>query len=71
MYKIHKKYGSFPISKLISPAIDLAEKGFTLSKFQANYFNKNRDKFSKNPETKKIFVKKLCGKKVIFLSKRT
>ena len=63
MYKIHKRYGSFPISKLISPAIDLAEKGFTLSKFQANYFNKNRDKFSKNPETKKIFVKKDMWKK--------
>ncbi len=58
MFKIHKKYGSIPIRKLISPAIDLAEKGFKLSKFQAEYFNKNRDKFSKNPETKKIFVKK-------------
>ena len=63
MYKIHKKYGSFPISKLISPAIDFAEKGFILSKFQAEYFNKNRDKFSKNPETKKIFVKKDMWKK--------
>ena len=58
MYQIHKKYGSVPISKLISPAVELAEKGFRLSKFQANYFNKNKDKFSKNPETKKIFVKK-------------
>jgi gamma-glutamyltranspeptidase/glutathione hydrolase len=57
MFKIHKKYGSLPIKKLISPAIDLAEKGFILSKFQAEYFNSNRDKFSKNPETKKVFVK--------------
>ena len=58
MFKIHKKYGSVPIKKLISPAIDLAEKGFILSKFQAEYFNRNRDKFSKNLETKRIFVKK-------------
>ena len=57
MFKIHKKYGSIPIKKLILPAIHLAEKGFILSKFQAEYFNKNRDKFLKNPETKKIFVK--------------
>jgi gamma-glutamyltranspeptidase/glutathione hydrolase len=63
MYKIHKKYGSLPIKKLISPAIDLAEKGFILSKFQAEYFNDNRDKFSKNPETKKVFVKENLWKK--------
>ena len=63
MFKIHKKYGSIPIRKLIAPAIDLAEKGFTLSKFQAEYFNKNRDKFSKNPEAKKIFVKENLWKK--------
>ena len=63
MFKIHEKYGSLPISKLISPAIDLAEKGFKLSNFQADYFNRNRDKFSKNSETKKIFVKKNLWKK--------
>ena len=63
MFKIHKKYGSVPIKKLISPAIDLAEKGFILSKFQAEYFNSNRDKFSKNPETKKVFVKENLWKK--------
>jgi gamma-glutamyltranspeptidase/glutathione hydrolase len=63
MFKIHKKYGSLPINKLISPAIDLAEKGFILSKFQAEYFNSNRDKFSKNPETKKVFVKKNLWRK--------
>ena len=57
MFKIHSKYGSIPINKLISPAIELAEKGFVLSNFQAEYFNRIRDKFSKNPETKKIFVK--------------
>ena len=58
-----KNMDLFQLSKLISPAIDLAEKGFILSKFQAEYFNKNRDKFSKNPETKKIFVKKDLWKK--------
>ncbi len=63
MFEIHKKYGSLPIKKLISPAIDLAEKGFILSKFQAEYFNSNRDKFSKNPETKKVFVKEILWKK--------
>ena len=70
MFKIHKKYGSIPIKKLILPAIHLAEKGFILSKFQAEYFNKNRDKFSKNPETKKIFVKKNLWKEGdLFLQK--
>ena len=54
MFKIHEKYGSLPMNKLILPAIELAEKGFVLSNFQAEYFNKNRDKFSKNAETKKF-----------------
>ena len=70
MFRIHKKYGSIPMKKLISPAINLAEKGFVLSKFQAEYFNKNRDKFSKNPEAKKIFVKENLWKKGdLFLQK--
>ena len=70
MFKIHEKYGSIPIEKLISPAINLAEKGFILSKFQAEYFNSNRDKFSRNPEAKKIFVKKNPWKKGdIFMQK--
>ena len=63
MYKIHKKYGSFPMNKLISPAIELAEKGFVLSNFQAEYLNRNIDKFSKNAETKKIFVKENLWKR--------
>ncbi len=63
MFKIHEKYGSFPMNKLISPAIELAEKGFVLSNFQAEYFNRNRDKFSKNAETKKIFVKENLWKR--------
>ena len=63
MFKIHKKYGSLPIKKLISPAIDLAEKGFILSNFQAEYFNSNRDKFSKDSETSKVFVKENLWKK--------
>ena len=68
--KIHKKYGSLPIKKLISPAIELAEKGFILSKFQAEYFNSNRDKFSKNPETKKISCSKAEGKLIASLVKK-
>ena len=42
-----KNMDHFPLSKLISPAIDLAEKGFILSKFQANTLIKIEINFQK------------------------
>ena len=56
-----------PLDKLIAPAIVLADEGFKLSEFQAQYLNKYVQKFKKNREAEKIFVKKGGWKKDDFL----
>lgn len=43
--EIHKKMGSLPLSTLLQPAIELAEKGYIITEKQARSFNKFRDKF--------------------------
>ncbi len=57
MFYASKKFGSINIEKLISPSIEIARNGFSLSKFQAKNLNKYKDKFSKNIEAKQIFTK--------------
>ena len=54
---LHEKEASLPLKDLIKPAIDLAENGFRLSKFQSEYLNRNEKKF-RNKSARKIFVKK-------------
>ncbi|HEX5154622.1 MAG TPA: gamma-glutamyltransferase [Parafilimonas sp.] len=39
------KYAKLPFKELIQPAIDLAEKGFTLTEREANSFNGNKEDF--------------------------
>ena len=57
LIQLHKDEASMPLEKLIAPAIVLAEEGFKLSEFQAQYLNKYAQKFKKNREAEKIFVK--------------
>ena len=67
LIQLHKDEASMPLDKLIAPAIVLAEEGFKLSDFQAQYLNKYAKKFKKNKEAKKIFVKEGGWKKDDFL----
>ena len=57
LIQLYKDEASMPLEKLIAPAIVLANEGFQLSEFQAQYLNKYAKKFKKNKEAKKIFVK--------------
>ena len=59
LLKAWRDYGSGNISReqLLEPAINLAENGFKLSKYEAERFNKNKDRLSKHPETKRIFTR--------------
>ena len=47
MWEVHKKFGSLPWSKLLAPAIKLAEDGFLISPFMADALNKRYKKLSK------------------------
>ena len=67
LIQLHKDEASMPLDKLIAPAIVLAEEGFKLSEFQAQYLNKYAQKFKKNREAEKIFVKEGGWEKGDFL----
>ena len=53
----YMKYAKLPFKKLIQPAIDLAEKGFSISKNQADDFNRYKEEFIKLNTTTPVFVK--------------
>jgi len=55
MWEVHKKFGSLPWSKLLAPAIELAEDGFLISPFMADALNKRYKKLGKFENFKKIF----------------
>ena len=59
LLKAWKDHGSGNISRmqLLSPAIKLATQGFDLSKYEADRFNKNKDRLSRHAETKRIFTR--------------
>jgi len=51
------KYATLPFAKLIQPAIDLAENGFTITASEAASFNKLKKEFLKLNTTPPAFVK--------------
>ncbi|NMC40065.1 MAG: gamma-glutamyltransferase [Bacteroidales bacterium] len=53
----HGRYGKLPFRKVIEPAIELAEKGFRLSRYQANSLNNNRKRFIERNRSRTAFVK--------------
>lgn len=56
MVQAHKKYGSLPWQKLVQPAIDLAQKGFTLTKKEATGLNDHREKFKQSNSVTPLFA---------------
>jgi gamma-glutamyltranspeptidase/glutathione hydrolase len=55
MWEVHKKFGSLPWSKLLAPAIQLAEDGFLVSPFMADALNRRYEKLGKYKEFNRIF----------------
>ncbi|MBV9960976.1 MAG: gamma-glutamyltransferase [Parafilimonas sp.] len=51
------QYAKLPFAALIQPAIDLAEKGFVLTKSEASSFNYNKEDFVKYNTKSIVFVK--------------
>ena len=49
--------GNITLKQLLSPAIKLADRGFDLSYYEADRFNRNKEKLSQHPETKRIFTR--------------
>jgi len=55
--EVHKKMGSLPLSELIQPSIELAEKGFLVTEKQATSLNSKRDEFIKVNGTETFYGK--------------
>jgi gamma-glutamyltranspeptidase/glutathione hydrolase len=55
MWEVHKKFGSLPWSKLLAPAIQLAEDGFLVSPFMADGLNRRYEKLGKYKDFNRIF----------------
>ena len=51
-----KKYGTLSLGDVFEPAIDLAENGFAISKYDANSFAGSVKKLSMFPETAKVML---------------
>ena len=49
--------GNISIERLLRPSINLAKNGFDLSDYEAERFNKNKERLSKHAETKRIFTR--------------
>ena len=49
--------GNISIERLLGPSINLAKNGFDLSDYEAERFNKNKERLSKHAETKRIFTR--------------
>lgn len=57
MIKIHSRYGKLKFRDVIQPAIDLAEKGFPVTKGQAASLNRSREYFTGKNTVAPAFVK--------------
>jgi gamma-glutamyltranspeptidase / glutathione hydrolase len=57
MLTAHSKYGKLPLKEIIEPAIELASKGFHITKGQANDLNLNKKAFIDRNRRRPAFVK--------------
>lgn len=63
MFYTHQKFGKLPMSVLIQPAIDLAQKGFAITEREANLLNETREDFLKHNSHPTAFTKETPWKK--------
>ena len=66
MINAHSKYGKLPFNEVIQPAIDLAEKGFPITRGQAEEFNNNRKTFIDRNSSCRLLLRIHCGRREIF-----
>ena len=55
-YKLHQKYGKLPISRLLAPAIEYAEKGFPVSEIIAGQWQGTEEKLRQTPDAARVLL---------------
>lgn len=58
MAEAHEKYGKLPWREVVSPAVELAYKGFPITEAQARQFNAYQDEFRENNPGSGYFLRK-------------
>ena len=54
--KLHQKYGKLPISRLLAPAIEYAEKGFPVSEIIAGQWQGSEEKLRQTPDAARVLL---------------
>src|SRR5881409_2216629 len=54
--KLHQKYGKLPISRLLAPAIEYAEKGFPVSEIIAGQWQGTEEKLRQTPDAARVLL---------------
>lgn len=49
LYELHKRYGKLDWKEVVQPVIDIAEKGYRISKYLASIFEERGDKIMSEP----------------------
>jgi len=57
MDQIHKKFGTVPFKQLIQPSIDVADKGFAVTDYDAWTFNRAQKDFKATNDSSMLFIK--------------
>src|SRR5437667_1750949 len=55
-YKLHQRYGKLPISRLLAPAIEYAEKGFPVSEIIAGQWQGTEEKLRQTPGAARVLL---------------
>ena len=66
IFEIHKKFGSLPIEELFQPSIELAEKGYLVTKYLEDELNEKRDDFIKLNGENSLYSKEYKSGDTIF-----
>ena len=66
IFEIHKKFGSLPIEELFQPSIDLADKGYLVTKYLEDELNEKRDDFIKLNGENSLYSKEYKSGDTIF-----
>ena len=66
IFEIHKKFGSLPIEELFQPSIELAEKGYLVTKYLEDELNEKRDDFIKLNGKNSLYSKEYKSGDTIF-----
>ena len=55
-YKLHQKYGKLPMSRILAPAIEYAEKGFPVSDIIAGQWQGEEEKLRQTPDAARVLL---------------